>query len=149
MALNAAGIATGIAALNIAGVTVLDITAMPDAVTKYPALVPGPQWIAGGIGSAEDGEGPATFGPGMWVFQRAFSYRYFHAPTGAGRGLLDHYSAMTANLDAITTALTLLDVAGVDVMQIENSEFGVVEDPAGSKFYGFDLAITLKERINA
>jgi hypothetical protein len=151
MALAAGTIATAIHNLSITGVTVLDITEIPQAVDlrTCPLLCPGPSWISGGIGSSEDGEGPATFGPGMWVFQRVFSYRYFHAKVGTGRGLYDHYSAMSTNLDAIQTAFTTLAVAGVDVMEIDNSEFGIVNDPAENQFYGFDISVALKERINA
>jgi hypothetical protein len=150
MALNSGAIATGIAALVITGVTVKNITEMPDRIDprRCPLLVPGPRWITGGIGG-EVSEGPVTFGPGMWEFQRVFSYRYFHAPIGSGRGLEDHYGAMATNLDAIVTALVGLNLAGVDVMEIENGEFGVVGDPAENHFYGFDISVALKERINA
>jgi len=150
MPLAAGTIATAIAALTISGVVVKNITEIPDAVDlrNGPQLLPGPTWISGGIGSSEDSEGPATFGPGMWVFQRVFNYRYFHAAVGVGRGLQDHYSAMTTNLDAIFTAFVTLDVANVDVMELSNSEFGAVLDPANNQFYGFDIAVALKERIN-
>lgn len=149
MALNAIGIAAGIAALSITGVTVKDIDEIPDKVEgrDCPVLIPGPVWITGGTGSNESD--PATFGPGMWVMQRGFAYRYFHAPVGAGRGLKDHYPAMATNLDAIQTAITTLAIAGVDVVSIECSEFGLVGDPSENQFYGFDVAVALKERINA
>jgi hypothetical protein len=149
MALDAGAIATGIAALSISGVTVKDITEMPEKVNPpdCPVLIPGPVWITGGTGSNEGD--PATFGPGMWVMQRGFAYRYFHAPVGSGRGLYDHYADMADKLDAIQTAFTTLALAGVDVMGIECSEFGMVGDPADNRFYGFDIAVSLKERINA
>ena len=152
MALNAGAIATAIAALSISGVTVKDITGIPDQVLARdcPILMPHPNdWIVGGIGSAEDGEGPATFGPGMWVFQRAFNYLYLHATAGAGRGLKDHMGAMSTNLDAIQTAMTTLSISGVDVMEIDCSGFSVVTDPAGNQFYGFQVTVAMKERINA
>lgn len=152
MALNSAAIATGIAALSISGVTVKNVTEIPERVSarECPILFPSPNnWITGGIGGEEDAEGPATFGPGMWVFQRVFNYLYLHASAGQGRGLAEHLSAMGTKLDAISEALTGLNLAGVDVMQIETSEFNVVTDPAGNTFYGFQVAVTLKERVNA
>jgi hypothetical protein len=152
MALSATAIATAIAGLTITGVTVKDLGAVPDTgdIRSCPVLFPNPNnWIAGGIGSSEESEGPATFGPGMWVFQRAFSYLYLHALVGQGRGLSDHMSAMSTNLDAILTAFTTLDVSGVDVMEIDCGEFAVVTDPAGKQFYGFTIAVAMKERINA
>ena len=150
MALNAAGIATAIAALPISGVTVLDISAVPETgdLRQVPVLFPNPSnWIAGGIGGL--GEGPATFGPGMWLFQRAFSYLYLHAPVGSGRALSDHMRGMSVNLDAILTALTTLDVAGVDVLEIDNSDFNVITDPAGAQWYGFQVTVAMEEKINA
>jgi len=149
MALASTTIATAIKNLSITGVTVLDITEMQDQVDLRlgPVLMPGPSWIAGGLGG-EDPEGSATFGPGMWIFQRVFSYRYFHAPVGSGRGLYDYYSAMSTNLDAIVTAFVGLNVTGVDVMELDNSEFMVVNDPSEKQFYGFDFAVSLKEKVN-
>lgn len=152
MALNSTGIATAIAALSISGVTVLDLPAVPDTadMRKCPQMFPNPSgWIVGGIGSNEDGEGPATFGPGMWVMQRAFNYVYLHAPVGQGRGMLDHMSAMSTNLDAIMTALTTMAIANVDVMEIDCGDFVVITDPAGARFYGYTVTVALKERINA
>lgn len=152
MALNATGIAAGIAALTITGITVKDIDTISDRINPRdcPLLMPNPNsWISGGIGTSEAAQGPATFGPGMWVFERAFSYLYLHAQIGSGRGLNDHMSGMSDNLDAILTAMVGLNIAGVDVMQLENSDFNVVTDPTGQQFYGFGVVITLKERVNA
>jgi hypothetical protein len=154
MPLNATTIAAGFAALTITGVTVKAIGAMPEQVTARdcPLLMPAPNFVLGGITSSEDSEGPATFGAsgaGMWVFQRVWQWRYCHAAVGSARGMLDHYAGMMTAQDAIITALCALDIANVDVMEIDCNEFGVVTDPAGNQFFGFDIAVALKERINA
>jgi hypothetical protein len=153
MALNSAAIATGIAALSIAGVTVKDITAIPDQVQARdcPLLFPHPaEWKSGGNSEPEDGS--TTFGTAAsrsWIFARVYKYVYLHAPVGSGRGILDNYSAMSIKEDAIATALTQLDLSGVDVKTISVSEFGVLQDPSGASFYGFTVSVTLREWINA
>jgi hypothetical protein len=153
MALNSGAIATGIAALSITGVTVKDITAIPDQVNASrdcPILFPHPnEWMAGGNGEPETGS--ASFGTASarsWIFARTYKYVYLHAPTGSARGIADHYSAMSAKADAIETAFTLLDLNYVDVKTISVSEFGVLQDPSGASFYGFTVTVTLREWIN-
>jgi len=154
MALNATAIAAGIAALSITGVTVKGITNIPDSITPRdcPLLMPNPtDWIAGGIGG-EVASGATTFGAGaLWEFERAYNYLYIHAPAGEGRGLRDHFSDMATELDAIITALTGFNYvfADVDVVQIDNGGFATIVDPAGKQFYGCEITVTLKERINA
>ncbi len=153
MALSSTGIATAIAGLTISGVTVKDISGIPDEADprSMPILFPAPStWIGGGNG--EPNTGPVTFGTPttrMWIFNREYNYIYLHAPVGSGRGLFDHYSAMSTNCDAILTAIIALDLAGVDVKNIEISNFGALQDPAGKQFYGFMLKIILREKVNA
>jgi len=145
MALNSAGIFTGIAALSISGVTVKDITAIPDAILTRdcPILFPAPD----AVGQAE--AELITFGPGMWEVTRTFEYIYAHAEEGTGRGLRDHLSAINTNLDAIITAIVGLDVSGVDVVSVSYTQETVVTDPVTKEFWGKMLTITLLERINA
>jgi len=145
-------IATGIAALSITGVTVKDITAIPERVEARdcPILFPSPDgWMTGGNG--EPSEGSTTFGTAttrLWTFNRSYKYIYLHAGVGSGRGLKDHISAMSGKADAILTAISALDVSDVDVKNMTIGEFGVLTDPAGKSFYGFILDITLRERLN-
>jgi hypothetical protein len=150
MALSSATIATGISALSISGVTVKNVTAIPDQVTgrDCPILFPSPDgWLTGGNGVP----GPLTFGlpaSRYWEFDRDYDYVFLFAPVGTGRGLIDNISPMAAKLDLIMTAITLLDLPGVDVMQINCTAFGVLVDPSGNSFHGCHVVITLKEAIN-
>jgi hypothetical protein len=157
MALSSTGVATGIAALSISGVTVRDITAIPEKVEprNLPMLFPSPaDWMLGGTGEGTPNSalGPSSFGTPTtryWLFNRVYQYIYLHAPVGSGRGLYSHYSNMATNADAILTAITTLDLTGVDVRQIDIGSYGTLQDPAGGQFYGFTVTVTLRERINA
>lgn len=153
MSLSSTTIATGIAALSISGVTVKDITGIPEGISDrtLPILFPAPSsWMGGGNG--EPSTGPATFGTPttrFWIFNRTYNYVYLHAPVGSGRGLYDHYSSMSSKADAILEAILTLDLSGIDVKNVIISDFGVLEDPAKKQYYGFTLAIMLREKVNA
>jgi hypothetical protein len=151
MALNSAGITAAIAALNISGVTIKDVTAIPQQVTNRdcPILFPFPNdWISGGKAAADE----TTFGTPstrLWHVHRTFTYLYLHSAVGAGRELSDYYSGAVTKLENITSAITTLDVSGVDVETIAHTGIGVLQDAAGNKFTGCQFDITLQERINA
>lgn len=152
MSLNAGAIATGIAALTVTGVTIKDITAIPEQVQPRdtPILFPNPDnWMGGGNG--EPSTGAATFGTPstrLWVFDRIYNYVYLHSPVGSGRGLLDNIPAMSDKIDAIITAILALDVSQVDVNNISVGAFGVISAPDGSSYFGCNLALTMREKVN-
>ena len=155
MALNSAGIASGIASLTISGVTVKGLSNIPDtiSVSDCPIMFPDPDnWMQGGIGS-ENGEGQSTFGAAadlpMWEFLRAFGYLYLHAATGQEIGLSAYMAAISANIDAISAALTTLNVSGVDVQMIDVTGLGTYTDQAGNAFYGCRISVACHERVNA
>jgi hypothetical protein len=149
MSLDSAAIATGIAALDVDGITILDVTAIPESVTvrDCPLMFPSPDgWLTGG-----NQEGPATFGTPTsryWTFQRNFDYVYLHTQVGVGRGLRDHIGPMATNMDTIMTALTELDLANVDVLGVQCTAFGQLLDPAGNSFFGCHVQITVREVLN-
>jgi hypothetical protein len=157
MALDSAAIATGIAAMTVAGITIRDVTAIPEQVQARdcPILFPdASKFVVGGNG--EPANGPATFGvPGdrLWQFNRTFSWLYLHSAVGSKRGILDHYSGMCTNCDAILTAIAELDLyssdnSEIDVMSIQVGQFGTVQDPAGAMFFGFSLSVQFREKIH-
>ena len=109
-------------------------------------LIPAPDaWLGGSMGQL----GPRTFGPGMWEFSRDYAYLYLHATTAQKRSASDHMDALSDNVDAILTALTTLDVDGADVEQITCSGIVEITDPARNSFYGCQITVTMKERVNA
>lgn len=152
MSLSAATIATAIAALNISGVTVKDVTAIPESVNgrDCPILFPSPDgWVVGGNGEPDNG--PTTFGTAttrLWTFNRTYRYVYLHEQVGATRGLKDVISAMAAKADLVIAGITTLDISDVDVQRVAIYEFGVLEAPDGRAFFGFTLDVTFRERLN-
>lgn len=153
MSLSSATIATAIAALSVSGVTIKNITNTPQQVSARdcPILYPPMNaWKRGGS-AQESSNGPATFGTPTtryWVFNRTYRYIYLHAPVGSGRGLDDHTLAMSDNEDAISTALTALDIPTVDIIGVTVGEFGQIQEPAGAMFYGFTFDVKMRERLN-
>ena len=152
MSFSSTAIGTAISNLSITGVTVKDISAIPDSVNDRdcPILFPSPDgWISGG--NTEPTDGPVTFGTAttrLWMFSRTYLYVYLHAPVGSGRGIKDFISAMSDKADAIQTAITTLNVSDVDVQSVSISEFGALQDPKGSTFFGFYVSVTCKEKLN-
>lgn len=152
MALNTAGIASGIAGLSVSGVTFKNITALPRTVTKgdCPVFFPDPgEWYAGTQSSVD------TFGTdGMWTAERRFRYIYLHDVSTASKTISTLMAAMAAKTDAIHEAIVEMDVSGVDVTSVSVSRFGEIEAPpiAGqnrSVFFGCFFEIGIRERINA
>jgi hypothetical protein len=151
MSLDGAAIATGIAALTITGVTVYDITNTPASYASVdcPCLFPNPNsW------RKSSNNGPATFGAPAareWLFDRQYSYIYLHAPVGSGLKATNQNKGLSDKEDAIITALTDLDLSGVDVIGFAVGEYGTITDnaPTPHDFYGFILTVTMRERINA
>jgi hypothetical protein len=148
---SSTAIATAIASLSITGVTVKDITAIPEGVSaeSCPILFPSPDgWQMGGNGEPSDG--PTTFGTPttrMWTFNRGYKYIYLHTPVGTGQ-LADIIGPMSTKADAILTAFTTLDVTDVDVMKVEIGDFGALQGPDGHSFFGFTLNVIMRERLN-
>ena len=155
MSLNTASITAAIKALSIPGVTILDLVDLPDQVqgrtNEVPVLMPEPNAFIQGGAAEGDLDGLETFGTPterFWLFRRTFRYQYLHAKAGSGRSLADHYPAMCAKVDAIMEALTALDVATKDVMTINVSAFGVFGDNSGAQFFGCQLDIMIREKVN-
>lgn len=154
MALNTSGIATGIAALVVSGVTFKNITAAPRSVTKgdCPIFFPDPSdWYAG------TNSEPQTFGvsDGLWEATRVFKYIYLHDVSTAAKTLAANYAAMATKTDLIYEAIAEMNVSGVDVVAINISSFGELQAPVVGQstirnvFFGCFFEIGIRERINA
>jgi hypothetical protein len=152
MSLSAGTIATGIAALSVSGVTIKDVTAIPDTVNgrDCPILFPSPDgWLLGGNGEPSDG--PTTFGTAitrMWTFNRTYRYVFLYEQAGATRGLKDVISGLAGKVDLITEAVAEMDLTDVDAQSITVSNFGVIEAPDAKAFFGCILDFTFRERLN-
>lgn len=151
MALDAASIATAISNLSVASVSIRDATDIPQSVrtTDCPIFMPMPDgWVGATTGSPDD---ETTFGTPTtreWITHRVFHYIYLHKMLPSGRGIGIKYSDAVAKTEAIWTALTALDVSGVDVENISHSEINSLQDKANNRFVGCFFDITIRERIN-
>ena len=151
MTLSTSSITAGIAAINISGLSIKDITAIPEQVQPRdcPILFPHPvQFIQGGAGGEEGLETFGTPTSRFWLFNRTYRYLFLYAPVGSTRGMIDISSGYVSKIDSIMESITELDVTDVDVRNISVSELGVIEDPAGSKFYGCTIDIMVREKVN-
>ena len=151
MSFSSTAIFTAISNLSISGVTVKDLTAIPQAgdETICPILFPNPDGCVGGA-NGEPGDGATTFGTPttrMWQFNRTYEFIYLHCQAGAGQ-LADFYSSMCSKSDAIIHALVELDITDVDVQSVTIGKFGALQDPSGKYFHGFTVSVTMRERIN-
>jgi hypothetical protein len=147
--LNAAGIAAGIAALSVTGVTFKDIDSFSDAdySRNIPSFMPNPgEWLSGSSSSLQ------TFGrpsERFWLVERTFNYVYLHEAVGAVRATADIMTGMANNMDLIWEALLELDVTDVDIVNVVWSKPVTVTDPSDNHFYGLTCEITVKEKVNA
>ena len=152
MALNSAGISAGIAALSVSGVTIKDVTAIPENVfdRDCPIFFPMPgNWLDGGDAAGDEETTFGTPSTRLWHFHRTLRYVFLHSAVGTGRGNKDNYADAVSKLESITSTITTLDVSGVDVEKITHTPLGILNNPAGKKFLGCEVMITLQERINA
>jgi len=152
VALNGSAISTAIAALSISGVTVKDISGIPESIyaRDCPILFPMPgNWYGGGNVVQEENSTFGAAGTRYWNTNHTMNYVYLHSPVGTGRGNADNYAGAVSNIEDVVEAVTALNVSGVDVKEISHTPIGVLQDPAGNKFTGCEVTITLRQRINA
>lgn len=152
MALNSTGITSAIAALSISGLTIKDITTIPEKVANRdcPIFFPQPEsWIEAGQGGQEENTTFGTPSTRYWQFIRTFNYVFLNNAVGTGRGNADNYASAVDKSESIAEAMTALNVSGVDVVTISHNAIGLIEDPAGNKFTGCLFSFTFRERINA
>lgn len=154
MALNTSGIASGIAALSVTGVTFKNISDTPRSIipANCPIFFPDPtDWFSGTNSTPET----LGFAGGMWTAERTFKYIYLHGASTAAKTLATYYAAMIAKTDLIWEAIAEMNVSGVDVTSISISRFGELEAPpigngsVRSVFFGCFFEIGVKEKVNA
>lgn len=142
--MSTAGICTAIAGLTISGVSVLDLSAVPDAMFAPGAytLFPHPQFITAAKGEV------LSFRPRSYQVERALRYVYLHQECGSDR-LANVMPALATKADAIIVAmLTLADSFRLTACGI--GEFGPLNptgDAAGKTFWGFQISMTIVEFV--
>jgi hypothetical protein len=150
MALQATVIATNIAGLTITGVTVKDLTAIPEEVQARdcPLLVPDADGFMSGL--TVDVESFGLDSQAKKSVYYTLNYKLFYAPTGGGRGLFDVYQGLVAAATAVLDAIIAhSDLAGaIDTQATDIMSFGLTRDVVGNAFHGATFGFRVREFIN-
>jgi hypothetical protein len=145
MALSADSIAEAIAGLDVDGVTIRDLDALPQAInpTDCPMAYPAPEKFL----VLEDAV-QLTFGPNaLWQYTYLVTYRFVQGPAGKERKIaktaLGRVVNYTAFVHAITANAQLIGAA--HVKPASTPEWGLLGDPSGQQFDAADLALRVVE----
>ena len=149
MALQTAAIANSIAGLSVAGLSIRDVDEKPAGVdARQPTLFPLENYITD-FNMVRD-----SFGGGStakMTVTYTLNYRLCYKPIGAGRSNIiswfDDVVDMTMLfIDAVLAVETLTGL--IDIIPVEITNMGGVEDPANNIFYGCDIGVNVKEFVN-
>lgn len=149
MALSATTIATAIAALSVTGVTVKDLTAIPEEVfgRDCPLVFPDPSEFMSDLKVTRESFGAAS--GAFKVVRYNLNYIYMHNEVGEERGLFKVYQDAVSKLTAFIDAVIADDVIGGAIDNLPGTlAMGVVTDPTGKQFIGAKLAIGIQEFVN-
>ena len=144
-------VADSIAALEVAGVRILDLDQVPDALTERdcPVLFPEPLNYVTEF-SVERNSTGADLTEARKTAYYTLNYTFAYMPVGSGRTGLSRYDDMIRKLFAIIDQVILNStITGlVDIEPQEMVELGPVPDPAGNQFLGARLRFRCMEFIN-
>lgn len=138
-------VASSIAALNISGITVKGIDAIPDSARLLcPLLIPNPtRWLSD-ISTTRATTGGA--GSALMDMSYTLNYIYLHCEAQSGMANFSAYAGCINNLILIFEAILANDnISGAVDMTINGIErVDNITDPAGNEYLGvmFSLRIT-------
>lgn len=146
MSTSITDITTGITALTVAELRVLDLETMQEAVSdSLHVLQPEPAGFCTiNTAAAANGAG----GERPYDITTVLTYRLFYAPFGAaGSSFRIPYAKMADMAKAIIDAvLDSAPPAGVE-MDVRAEGFGGVADPSGKMFHGCTIIFTVYELV--
>lgn len=145
-------VAAAIAAKTLTGITLKGPAAMVNAPVQghLPLLQPAPKFISN-LDSQTDSYGSGGIGQATATYN--LGYRYLQAFSSSA-GLGDVFDKLAQAVSALYGFFAENDVIAftggqaIDVRIVDISEFGEVTAPNNAKFWGFDLAVGVKELIN-
>jgi hypothetical protein len=147
MVLRIATVADSISKLSVAGLTISDIDAIKAAAdTRISTMIPNADYITDVV-SEVDSYGASV---AMMTLYYTLNYRLLYKPLGTGRTMtLEQFSGLVAMVGLIWDAfLDIGEIAGCEDLSISSvGNFGPVEDPAGSGWWGCDLGFRVKEFV--
>jgi hypothetical protein len=149
VALQATTIASSIAGLTVTGVTMKNLTSIPENVAPRdcPIIYPKPDGFMSDLEVVIDSFGSSV---GKKTVRYALTYMYLHSSIGQGRGLFDVYQDMVAKACVFLDAVIANDAltGSIDIQPESMLNFGPVADPAGNYFHGCEIVLKVMEFVN-
>ena len=150
MSLQIVTVADSISKLSVTGVTIKDLDGIPEEVSvrDCPVLFPNPDGFITNARVIRRSAGSATDASKDVYY--TLNYIFLYSPVGQGRGLFQVFPQLVTKAAAIMDTIISNDtITGlVDITPRINGEIGVVEDTAGSKFFGCMFAFDVVEFVN-
>ena len=147
MGVKIASVATAIAGLSVSGVTLKDISSIPEQVDQRqcPILFPDPAGFVTGLTVARVTQGlDSTAAKDV---NYTLNYIYLHCEVGTVRYLTDAIDTMVDKVVLVLNAITDNSTVNgaVDLVPSMAGEFGQIEGPAGNVFFGCRISIAVLE----
>lgn len=147
-ALNLRTITASIAGLSISNLTILDVNAVPTALTDQAKhyLYPAPNGFLANLNTTTD-----TTGSGLGAYKTIrYTLHYILAYSPVGMGASNYYEYYPDLLD-MTAAIveTFLEsdaaISGAVDVQVSTGAWGVLGDPTTGQWYGCDVLLNVTE----
>ncbi|MCR4308375.1 MAG: hypothetical protein NUV80_07540 [Candidatus Berkelbacteria bacterium] len=141
-------VATSIAGLTITGVTIKDITAIPDSANMLcPILIPQPNGYMSNTSMTFETFG--SNGTAKMNMEYDLNYVYLHCEAGSGVNAFAPFSSLMTNLAAILVVILSNDkVNGLVDMKLGSvGEIGIINDPAGNSYWGVLFSLHCLEYV--
>jgi hypothetical protein len=139
-------VATAISGLTVSGVTIKDITAIPDSAKMLcPVLIPQPNDYMSGTKMTFETFG--SMGTAKMNMEYDLNYVYLHCEAGSGINAFAPFSDLMTKLASILVVIMSNDkVNGLVDLQLQNvGNIGIINDPAGNSYWGVLLSFHVLE----
>jgi len=147
MGVKIASVATAIAGLSVSGVSLKDISAIPEQVDQRqcPILFPDPAGFVTGLSISRETLGlDSVAGKNV---NYTLNYIYLHCEVGTVRYLTDAIDTMVDKTVLVLNAIADNSTVNgaVDLVPNMAGEFGQIEGPSGNTFFGCRISIAVQE----
>jgi hypothetical protein len=135
-------VATSISNLTISGVTLKDVTAIPDnAQMLCPILIPQPNNFMTGVSMSFESFG--SNGAAKMNLEYDLNYVFLFCEVGSGINSFAPFSGLMTKLAAILVVIFSNDaISGLVDMKLNTiGDIGVIADPAGNEFWGLMFSL--------
>jgi len=139
-------VASSIAGLTVSGVTIKDITAIPDSAKMLcPIIIPQPNGYMSSTKVIFE-----TFGSNTGAklnMEYDLNYVYLHCEAGSGVNAFAPFSSLMTNLAAILVTIMSNDKINglVDMTLGGIGDVGIINDPAGNSYWGVLFSLHVLE----